>query len=65
VHHGDGDGAPPAQKTPSANGVAVAAPDSMSLTLEKLCQKGAGRSGTEHEDPHGVAKTVSHTAGDE
>ena len=51
-----------AEKPACSNEVAVTAPDSMSLTLQQLCQKGAGRSGPENEDPHGVAKTLSHTA---
>jgi hypothetical protein len=30
--------------------------------LEEFCQKGTGRTGPENEYPHGVAKTLSHTA---
>jgi hypothetical protein len=33
----------------------------MSLTLEQFCQKGASRPGPENEDPHDVAKTLSHS----
>src|SRR5229473_59434 len=55
------DGAFLAQKAPRALRIAVAAPDRMSLPLQQLCEKGAGRSGPQNEDPHGVAKTLSQS----
>src|SRR5581483_5112899 len=42
--------------------IAVAAPDSVTLRLEELCQKGAGCSCPQNEDPHGVSQTVSQTS---
>src|SRR5439155_19514029 len=61
VHLGYRDGAFLAQEAPRALRIAVAAPDRMSLPLQQLCEKGAGRSGPQNEDPHGVAKTLSQS----
>jgi hypothetical protein len=35
----------------------------VALTLQKLCEKRAGRSHSQYEDPHGVGKTVSQERG--
>ena len=59
VYFGNGNGALFAQKAPSANRVAVAAPDGVPLALQKLCKERAGGSRSQNEDPHGVGKTVS------
>ncbi len=58
VYFGDGDNALPAQKAARANRVAVAAPDGVALTVEKLCEEGAGRPRSQNEDPHGVKETL-------
>lgn len=49
-------GRSPSKKPVCAVGVAVATPDVVSLTLEKLCQKGASRACPQYEDSHAVAK---------
>jgi len=59
VHFGDGNGTLLAQKAPTANRVAVTAPDGVALALQKLCEERSGRSRSQNEDPHGVGKTVS------
>src|SRR5712692_3130504 len=61
IHFRDWDRTSFAQETPRARWVAVPAPHRMSLALQQLCEKGAGRSGTQDEDPHGVVKTLSHS----
>src|SRR5712664_3259860 len=61
VHFRDGNGAFLAQEAPRALRVTVAAPDRMSLPLQQLCEKGTGCSGSQNEDPHGVAKTLSQS----
>ena len=59
IHFRDRDGASFAQEAPRARWVAIPAPHRMSLPLQQLREKGTGRSGTQDEDPHGVAKTLS------
>src|ERR1700749_577077 len=59
----DGDGAALTEEPARALGIAVAAPNRMPLFLEELCEKRAGRAGSQNEDLHDVAKTVSQTFG--
>jgi hypothetical protein len=63
IYLGDGNRASFAQKAAGTFEVTVTAPDSVSLTLEEFCKKGAGCAGPENEDPHGVAKTLSQSPG--
>src|SRR5580692_7417288 len=62
VHFRKRDRALLAEEAPRALQVTVAAPDRMSLPLQQLCEEGAGRSGPQNEDPHGVAKTLSQSS---
>jgi hypothetical protein len=59
VHFRDGDRAFLAEEAAGADGVAVAAPDSVPLSVEKLCEERAGRPRSQNEDPHGVKETLS------
>ena len=59
VHFGNGDGAFFAEEAAGTDWVAVAAPDGVALTVEKLCEEGAGRPRSQNEDPHGVKETLS------
>ena len=59
VHFGDGDNALLTQKTARAGRIAIATPHRVALTVEKLCEEGAGRPRSQNEDPHGVKETLS------
>src|SRR6267378_1258468 len=60
VHGGDGDSRFLPQEAPRAHGVAIPAPDHMSLAFQELREQRTGRARTQDKDSHGVSR-LYHT----
>jgi hypothetical protein len=49
-----------AEETAGTLGVAVAAKNGVTLPVEKLCEKRAGRTCSQDKNPHGVKQTLTY-----